>query len=310
MTPFQGKLRLRHLDTVLAVSDCGSLSRAALQLNMTQSGLSRAIAEIEEIVGGRLFDRTGKGMVCTLLGETLCRHAGILIGDLAKAETDLSAVSAGGLGSLTVGCFSMFSTWPLAEAVGRFRAAHPRMMLNIQVGTHERLIEDLDSAKLDVLISRRHPTLNPAVYRTTTLLEDVVVIACGPRHPLARQAAVTLEACLRFPWIGGPPKNRVRDELERRLRERGCAPPPMVGALSLDLSLEMLAGGECIAMLPGSVAHVLQRRGALRVLPVTLDLQPSPLAAIWRRERSSTRQVRAFTAALAKVIRAESALGD
>ena len=117
MTPFQRKLRIRHLEVVLAIADFGSLSKAAVQLHMTQSGLSRAITEVEEIVGGRLFERTGKGMVSTQLGEAMCRHAQVLLGDLDTAETDLRAVANGDLGSLSVGCFSMFSGWPLAEAV-------------------------------------------------------------------------------------------------------------------------------------------------------------------------------------------------
>ena len=75
MTPFRGKLRIRHLEIVLTVAELGNLSKAATQLHSTQSGLSRAIAEIEELVGARLFERTARGTTCTPLGETMCRHA-------------------------------------------------------------------------------------------------------------------------------------------------------------------------------------------------------------------------------------------
>lgn len=307
MTPFQGKLRIRHMEIVLAIADFGTLSKAAQQLHLTQSGLSRAITEIEEIVRGRLFERTGKGMVCTPLGEALCRHAQILLGDLDAAETDLAAVARGDLGSLTVGCFSMFGGWPLAEAVRRFRAIHPRVALAIQVGMHERLMEDLDAGKLDVLVGRHLPTLHPEVYRYTDLMEDSVVLACGTGHPLAQAAQVTLAECVAFPWIAAPPKNRVRMELEARLRAAGTPLPEMVGALSLEFVVEMVATGEYLCMLAGSVARMMQARGALHVLPVDLALDTPPLAAIWRRERSSTRQVREFTAVLASVVGATAA---
>lgn len=306
MTPFQGKLRSRHLEIVLAIVEYGSLSKAALQMHMTQSGLSRAITEIEEVVGGRLFERTGKGMVCTPLGEAMCRHANILLGDLAAAETDLAAVSSGDLGSLTVGCFSMFSGWPLAESVRQFQAEYPRVALTIQVGTHERLMEDLDAFKLDVLISRSIPSLNPDIYRFTPLLEDSIVLTCAIRHPLSGKSLIELTDCMGFTWITPPPKSRVRAELENRLRQKGSTLPSMVGALSLEFTMEMLRSTDYLCLLPSSVAAVLRKRQVLYVLPVPLDLQAAPLAAIWRRERSSTRQVRAFAAVLAHIIRAET----
>jgi len=54
MTPFQGKLRIRHLEIVLAVAGFGTLSKAAVQLNMTQPGLSRALAFLRELCRGVL----------------------------------------------------------------------------------------------------------------------------------------------------------------------------------------------------------------------------------------------------------------
>lgn len=306
MTPFQGKLRIRHLEIVLAISDFGSLSKAALQLHLTQSGLSRAISEIEEIVGGRLFERTGRGMVCTPLGEAMCRHAQVLLGDLDKAELDLGAVASGSLGSLSVGCFSLFSGWPMAQAVRQFRQLHPGVALSLHAGMNERLIEDLDAGKIDLLVSRRAPTLNPEIYRSIDLMEDSVVLACDASHPLA-SLSPTLEDCVSYPWIAAPAKNRVRVEMESHLRAAAIALPDFVGALSLEFALAMIADGEYLCMLPRSVAMTLERRGLLRILPVPLALNSPPLAAIWRRERSSTRQLREFNAVLSSVIASSTA---
>lgn len=307
MSPFQGKLRIRHLEAVLAIADFGSLSKAAGKLHLTASGLSRVMTEVEEIVGGRLFERTSKGMLRTPLGEALCRHAQVLLGELDKAETDLAAVANGSLGSLTVGCFSLFSAWPLADAVRQFQALHPRVALAIQVGMHEQLVEALDGGSIDLLIGRRPPTLNPAIYRATDLLEDGVVLACGRSHPLAAQPAATLRDSLDFPWVAPPARNRVRIELETRLRELGAPLPTFVGVLSLEFSMDMILDGRHICMLPSSVAQTLARRRSLHILPVALELSTQPLAAIWRHERTSTRQIRDFTSVLNAVITSANA---
>lgn len=304
MTPFNGKLRIRHLEIILAVADQGTLSKAAEQLDVTQSGLSRAIVEIEEAAGGRLFERSAKGMVRTPLGTALCRHAHVLLSDFANAETELRAIGRGNVGALTVGCFSMFSGWPLAQAVHRYRADYPDVVLSIETGTHEKLLEDLDKGALDVLVSRYVQSLNSDLYRSVTLLEDKVVLAAAPDHPLfAGKGPLELSRCVQFPWITALQGSRLRNELEYLLRNRGTGIPEMVGALSPEFGLQMLAEAPYVWMLAGSVAEMLQRRGALRILPLELGLKGAPLSAIWRRDRASTRHVRAFTAALAAVVR-------
>ena len=301
-TPFLGKLRIRHFEIVLAIAEHGSLAKAAGQLHLTQSGLSRAITEIEEIVRGRLFERTGKGMACTPLGDALCRHARVLLGDLDKAETDLAAIAKGNQGSLVVGCFSHFVGWPLADAVRSFRGEHPRVALTIHAGMNERLIEDLDSGKIDLIIGRRLPTLNPEIYRYTDLMEDSIVLASGKGHPLAKKREVTLADCVCYPWIVAPDKNRVRIQLEDKLHESGLALPDFVGALSLEFALSMVGDNRYICMLPGSVAKQLIKKNDIRVLPISLGFIMPPIAAVWRRERSSTLQLRQFLDVVASVI--------
>jgi len=305
MTPFRGKLRIRHLEIVLTVAELGNLSKAAAQLHSTQSGLSRAIAEIEELVGARLFERTAKGTTCTPLGDAMCRHARLLLTDFRKAEIDLAAMSRGDEGSLTVGCFSMFAGWPVAQAARAFRQAYPRITLTIEIGTHERLIEDLDAGGLDVLISRFSSTVNPQIYRSTTLLEDPVVLGCAIGHPLAGRADATLADYVAYPWITALPGSRIRGELEMSLRNVGLAIPDMIGALSLEFGREMLLDGQYLWMLPGSVAAVRQARGELIVLPARPAIGKSPLAAIWRRDRPSTRQARAFAEQVKQAIQAD-----
>lgn len=308
MIPFKGKLRVKHLEIVLTVAELGNLSKAAVQLNTTQSGLSRAIAEIEDIVGARLFERTAKGTVCTPLGMAMCRHARQLLVDFRRAEVELAAVSRGDEGSLTVGCFSMFAGWPMAPAVRHFQARYPRVMLTVEVGSHEELIEKLDAGALDVLISRYGASVNPHLYRSTALLHDEVVLVCANQHPLAGQAKTALSDCVEYPWITALPGSRIRGELERGLIQEGLPVPSMVGALSPEFSMELLKDGHYLWLVPGSVAAVKQGRGELTMLPALPPLQRSPLSAIWRRDRPSTRPVRAFSLMLAQAIREDRAL--
>ncbi|GAA0528203.1 MULTISPECIES: LysR family transcriptional regulator [Pigmentiphaga] len=301
MTPFHGKLKIRHLEIVLAIADSGNLSKAAQQLHSTQSALSRALAEIEELLGGRLYERTGKGMACTPLGEAMCRHGRVLLGDLRKAEMDLAAIGRGEQGSLVVGCFSLFSGWPLTDTARRFRERHPDIALTITTGNHDDLLADLDSGALDVFLSRARPTMNPDIYRADPIITDPVALTCAPHHPLATGHA-TLADCVAYPWITALPGSRIQRELESNLSQAGLALPATIGALSLEFGRDFIRDARHLWMLPGCVAAAMQARGEVHVLPVELGLLPAPMAAIWRRDRPGSRHMRAFADALAEVV--------
>jgi len=221
---------------------------------------------------------------------------------------ELAAVSRGDVGSLTIGCFSMFSLWPLPEAVDAFHQSLPRVSLNIEVGTHEKLLEDLDSGGLDMVISRSPAGLYPGIYRSIPLIHDPVVLTCALRHPLATHTLASIADCLGSSWITALPQNRIRVELVSKLREEGHPLPTLVGAVSMDFCREMLNTNRYLCMMPGSVAHVLAARKQLHVIPLDLGLTRSPLSVIWRRDRSSTRHVRSFATLLARIVKAEAKL--
>lgn len=303
MAPFQGKLRTRHLEIILTVAGEGSISRAAEQLDLTQSGLSRALAEIEDLAGGLLFKRSAHGVTSTALGAALCRHAQSILNDFNKAEIELRGIVRGNVGTLTIGCFSMFSGWPLAQAVALYRQSYPKVVVAVETGTHERMMAELAHGGLDVLISRLAPTLNTQLYRSLVLMEDRLVIAVGLDHPLRQRPNLELADCVKYPWLTASQGSRLRSALENLLQSRRIPAPEMTGAWSPEFGQDMLAQGEYVWMLAGSVAKVLQDRGRLFILPVVLDIKCAPLAAIWRRERSSSREVRAFAAAVGTVIR-------
>ena len=72
----ESRLKLRHLRSFVAVAEHRSLVRAAQSLALTQPAVSKAIAELEDIVGLRLLDRTRQGVQLTNAGRVLLRYAG------------------------------------------------------------------------------------------------------------------------------------------------------------------------------------------------------------------------------------------
>src|SRR5512134_1094022 len=82
-------LEMRHLQLVKAVAEEGSVTRAGLRLNLTQSALSHQLRDAEDRLGTRLFDRIGKRMVLTPAGQRLLLSARAVLEELARAEREI-----------------------------------------------------------------------------------------------------------------------------------------------------------------------------------------------------------------------------
>ena len=96
-------LRLRHLRMIDAIATHRQLSRAAEIVAITQRAASRMLAEIETLVGARLFERRAKGMEPTLIGAAVARRARFLTLEMQDISREIDELRSGGSGQVRVG---------------------------------------------------------------------------------------------------------------------------------------------------------------------------------------------------------------
>ena len=82
-------LKLRDLDTLLAVAECGSMAKAAVQLAVSQPAVSKAIADMEHTLGVNLFDRLAQGVEPTPYGRALIKWAGAVFDDVRQGVEEI-----------------------------------------------------------------------------------------------------------------------------------------------------------------------------------------------------------------------------
>ncbi len=129
------RVKLSQLRALVAVADCHNFSEAALQLEISQSAVSHAIAQLEDELGVCLLARGRHGAVATPVGEeTIARARQILqllagIGEVANREKGLQG------GTVRVASFRSVSTHLLPLAIANFRQRYPGV--NIAIAEHE-----------------------------------------------------------------------------------------------------------------------------------------------------------------------------
>jgi len=188
-SPGRGKLEVRHLKLVQAITRERSVTRAARTLNLSQSALSHQLLNLERDLGVALFHRIGKKMVPTSAGDRLVEYAARILADLASAEDAIRIEHHRGRIPLRLaaGCYSYYA-W-LATGLARFMAAQPRVDAQIVFQETRREIAALTSDQIDLAITSRPPT--DRAFAREQLLADSLVAAVNRTHRLANRRAAT-----------------------------------------------------------------------------------------------------------------------
>ena len=116
------RLKLRDLRLLLSVAYWGSMAKAAAQLNLTQSGVSRAIADMEHTLGVRLFDRTAQGVEPTIYGRAMLERTRAAFDELREGIRTIDHLADPTVGEVRIGCSESLISAILAPVIPRFWA--------------------------------------------------------------------------------------------------------------------------------------------------------------------------------------------
>ena len=146
-------VELRHFAALEAVARTRSFGRAARELGYTQSAVSQQIAQLERIVGQRLFHRPGgpRRVEPTEAGLLLLGHADAIVARLDAARADMAALAEGSAGTLRVGIYQSVGARLLPALVRRFREQWPRVGVRVREESDStELLRLLEHGELDL----------------------------------------------------------------------------------------------------------------------------------------------------------------
>jgi DNA-binding transcriptional LysR family regulator len=304
MTPFRQRLKLRHISVVIEVARQGSLQKAADALAVSQSAVSKALAEVESILDAQLFERTPSGVRPTALGETLVRHGHLILGDMARAEAEIDAFRSGEAGTLSLGVFRHLSWWgSLATSIASFRAHSPGVRLTIHEDAMETLLQRLDQDLVDVVIGRLASGFGSNAYAVEKLCEDYPLFVAREGHRLL-DGPVELGDLLGFPWILPAQPNIVRQQLEFAVQDAGLRmTSEVISAQLSNLMLRLASQSDTLILVPQCILREVHDTWGLRPVPCELPLHLSALVAITRSDKPRTAAVSAFLGQLGQELR-------
>ena len=298
----QSLLELRHLKTLAAIRDAGSLTRAAERLFLTQSALSHQLRQLEEHYGLPLFARKTAPLKLTPAGDKLVQLADHILPLIANVERDIAKLREGEAGSLRIAveCHTCFD-W-LMPAMDTFRERWPEVELDIVSGFHADPVQLLFEDRADLAIVSV-PEAEAGITHLPLFAYDMVALLARD-HPLSRKPYLDAADFADETLITYPVPDEMLDLVRQVLKPAGVNPKRRTTELTVAI-LQLVASRRGVAALPGwSVQHYLER-DYVAARPITPQGLRSELNAAVLQDRANTAYLQDFVAIVREVCVAE-----
>lgn len=284
-------LELRHLRTLLALKETGSVSMAAKRVYLTQSALSHQIKLMEEQFGLLLFERKSNPLRFTAAGDRLIRLANEILPKVVDAERELARVKHGDAGQLRIAveCHTCFD-W-LMPAMDEFRQHWSLVELDIVSGFHTDPVGLLLSHRADWAIVSDVEQNDDVLFKPLFSYEMVGI--CSKDHPLANKEVWLAEDFAEETWVTYPVPDDMLDLYRQVLKPKGINPPRRTTELTIAL-IQLVASRRGIATVPYWAALPYLEKGYVVARKITEEGLYSNLYAAIRKEDANLAYIEDF----------------
>ena len=259
MKPAQAALTLLQLQAFVRIAAAGSFRGAALQMEVSQPALSRAIRQAEQALGARLFDRDTRNLQVTAVGRELLPIAQRVLREFDASFGELGQFLQGRTGTVTVVTLPSIGASLLAHAVASFSALQPQVEFKLMEAPAEHLLTVVDEGQADFGLSVKPAPDRRLRYRP--LQDDPFVLLCREHDALAARTSVPWSVFATRPFIGSQPRSSIRHItdavfLQRRMSVRAALEYPSVSA-----GASLVLAGAGITALPRLALSLVNMQG-------------------------------------------------
>lgn len=239
---------LRQFAAFVQVARLASFARASEALGLSQPALSQSIAQMEELLGARLFHRTTRTLRLTPEGELLLPRAEALLAEVEEAVALVREQGRRALARISLGTLPSVATAFLPEILRVFRADYPATLVAVTDGTSDVLQAGIEGGQIDLAICSR--LRGHAALAFLPVLRERFALVLRRDHPLAAQEAVTWREALRHDFIAFPPGSGGFAAIEERLQGAGLALRPVMTLAQSTTVMNMVEAGVGVTALP------------------------------------------------------------
>jgi len=270
-------MKLRHIACFLEVAARAGFGRAADSLHLTQPAVSRAIRELEDILGAPLFERGRGGAILTAQGEAFRAHAGAAYAELGRGVDTIAQSRQGGL-MLEVGVLPTVAARVMPRAVLRAKQDGLTATVRIEAGPNEWLLDRLKQGRLDLMVGRLaepHAMIGLAFEH---LYSEEIVAVARPGHPAADGRPVRIVELERLTLLIPTAGSIIRPEVDRLFLAEGLSKPhDVIETVAHPFARAYVRASDAVWLISYGVVAEDIKEGALIRLPLSASIAGGPV---------------------------------
>jgi DNA-binding transcriptional LysR family regulator len=276
------RIKPRDLHVFLAVAEQGNMAKAAESLAISRPVVSKTIADLEQALGVRLFDRSPQRVEPTLYGRALAKRSVAIFDELRESVKEIEFLADPTTGELRIGCPEVMAAGLVGAAIDRLAGQYPKLVFHTELGTMDNLqFHSLRERKCELVIGRVWSSTHAPDMTVESLFHEQLFVVAGLHSRWAGRRKLALTQLLDEPWILSPVEMGPGGPVAEAFRTIGVAGPrAAIWSQSLHLRHKLLASGRFLAVIPGSVLRFGQQRTMFKVLPIELPRWRLPIAII------------------------------
>jgi DNA-binding transcriptional LysR family regulator len=282
------RIRLRDLHIVMAVTEAGSMAKAAERLAISHPVVSKTISDLEQTLKVKLFDRSARGVELTSYGEALLKCGVNVFDEMRQGLKQIEFLTDPTSGELAVGCPEIMNAGIVPAISERFLQQYPRVQLRV---VHADIalaqFDPLRERKVELLIGRLPEPFVEKDLVSEPLIHEPFVAVAGVDSPWTGRRRIELSDMIGESWVLPPADSAPGTIIAGIFKAEGLQPPrASVATLSVQLTTTMIATGKFVGILPNSVARFSARRVGLKILPVKIPATRYSIAIITVKNRT------------------------
>lgn len=235
-----------------AVMEHGTITAAAMAVNLSLAAASARLKALEDATGTHLLERSKTGAVPTAAGRALARHATRVLAELESLHVDMASFGQGLRGTLRLLCNTAAMSEALPRRIGAFLSATPDLDVDVQELPSEAVIDALRRGTADLGIVADHVGTSGLVVRPW--VEDRLVALLPGRWAMGRRRSMAYGELLEHPLVGLPRDSGLSRFLAAQASRSGRVPRHRVRLGGFDAVAQLVAAGAGAAVMPESAA--------------------------------------------------------
>ncbi len=277
------------------VAKCGSLTKAASELYISQPAVSQSIKQLEQQLGVRLFNRTHRGMELSAHGgKQIYAEVERALNLLDEAENRISEMNTSATGAIRIGASDTVFEYFLADKIVDFHERFPAVKIDLLAGFTPDTIEKLKANKCDVAFVNLPIDEDPdfQLYGNCMRLNDIFVTS--EKYSELTNTVVSLETLRNYPLIVMDPDTVARRSMDGFLQSVGVELQPSIEVGSWDLMKRLVIRGMGVGVIPRQYVESSLADGTLFEIKTDPDLPARSVGMLLPKQNSASYALNCF----------------